>query len=310
MTVVGVDLGGTKIAAATVDRLGRAGPVRRRVTPAKDGPDAVLDAIAAVVDDALAAASLEARPVLRGVGIGAAGVIDPGRGLVLSSTDAIADWSGTAIATAVATRLGLPAAGVTVHNDVDAHALGETWTGAAAGVSSALVVAVGTGIGGAWWLGEALWVGERFTAGEIGHMPTPGAGHLVCACGRTGHLEALGSGPGLYRHYLAIGGDAHAGNARDVVALAATDSVAARAVSDAATAVGRAVAGLVTAVGPEVVVVTGGVPEAGPVWWQPFESALRDELIDVLHDVPVRRAALGELAAVIGSARRVWEALA
>lgn len=102
------------------------------------------------------------------VGIGSAGVIDPRTGIVLSATDAITDWPGTRIAHGIAERLRkrgiaqLEPEQIHVENDVNAYARGEAFTGAAAGAASALVIAVGTGVGGAVLLnGAARWGAQR-----------------------------------------------------------------------------------------------------------------------------------------------------
>ncbi|MFE7406904.1 ROK family protein [Isoptericola sp. NPDC057559] len=309
--VVGVDLGGTKTAAALVGPGGDAGPVRAVPTPALDGPDAVLDAVAALVTDVVRAAGAP----LRAVGVGAAGVIDAGRGTVVSATRTFAGWPGTDVAGGLRRRLA-PLAGaggpvVTVENDVDAHAAGEVWRGAAAGAGSALLVAVGTGVGGSVVLDGRPLRGAHHVAGEMGHMPVPGAEGLRCACGRTGHLEAIGAGPAIHRRYRGLGGDAASPDARDVVARAvAGDDLAVRVVRAAGEAVGRAVAGVMTVLDPEVVVVGGGVAAAGDLWWSALVGALRAEVVDVLGDVPVLPAALGADAAVVGAARGAWRASA
>jgi glucokinase len=301
--VVGVDLGGTKIAAGVVGPDGTLrGEVHRRPTPAAQGPEAVLDAVAAAVGDAFAPAT--AGPL--GVGVGTAGVVDAARGVVLSATASMPGWPGTDVAEGLRRRLGVDL--VHVQNDVDAHATGESWVGAAASAASALVVAVGTGVGGSLVLQGRPWRGARFVAGEVGHIPAPGAEHLCCACGRLGHLEAIGAGPGLHRHYLSLGGDDGVPDSRAVVRLAGEgDATATTAVRESARAVGRVVAGLVTTLDPEVVVLAGGLVDVGALWWRPMEEALRTELIDVLQDVPVRPAMLGGGAAVIGAARPVWQ---
>ncbi|MFD4261563.1 ROK family protein [Streptomyces sp. NPDC058534] len=305
--VVGVDLGGTKIAAATVDADGTLGRVHTTPTPATDGPAAVLDAVASLVRGVLAAAGTG----LRALGVGAAGVIDSGRGVVVSATETFPGWPGTDIAGGLRERLAPLAAEdgfvVVVENDVDAHAAGETWRGAAAGARSVLLVAVGTGVGAAVVLDGRLLRGAHHLAGEAGHLPVPGAEGLRCPCGRTGHLEAVGAGPSIHRRYLALGGDPAAPDARDVVARAVGgDDLAARVVRAAGEAVGRAIAGIVTVLDPEVVVVGGGVAEAGGLWWSALEGALRSEVVDVLADLPVVPAALAGEAAIVGAAHCAW----
>ncbi|WP_341359186.1 ROK family protein [Georgenia sp. M64] len=312
--VVGIDLGGTKIAGACVAADGTLGDVLEVRTPAADGPGAVLDAVAGLVLE-LARMTGPAgdaggrRPIL-GVGIGTAGVVDVGRGRVVSATDVLPGWTGTAVADGLRARLApeLGEVGVHVQNDVDAHASGEAWVGAAAGLGSVLVVAVGTGVGGSVVLDGIPLRGAHHVAGEIGHLPVPGAEGLRCSCGRTGHLEAIGAGPGLRRRYLALGGDSASPDARDVVARAvAGDEAAVRAVRDSATAVGRGTAGIVTVLDPDAVLVTGGLAGSGELWWDTMEATLRAELIDPLAGIPLLRAALGNEAAIVGAAKGAWD---
>jgi len=295
--VVGVDVGGTKTSAALVSSGGSVGPVRTIPTPAASGGEAVLDAVAGLVR------VVAAGQAIGGVGVGTAGVVDARTGRIVSATDTFAGWVGTEVASGLMRRLGVA---VEVRNDVDAHALGESWRGAGAGASSMLMVAVGTGVGGALVLDGRLRTGAHHVAGELGHVPAVGAEGLRCTCGRPGHLEALASGPSLARHYGMLSGAAV--DAREVALRAvAGDGLAVRAIEDAAACLGRVVAGVLTVVDPEVVVVGGGVVGMGPVWWRPFEAACRAELVDALSGVPIVPAALGDSAALIGAARTVFE---
>lgn len=322
--VLAVDLGGTKIAAALVDRHGRVGEVVAVPTPALEGPAQIVGAVVRALGDVLAQGWAGA-PVavgggrsgelgaarVRGVGVGTAGVVDVAAGRIVSATDTLAGWTGTPLrselerALAELTGVRLP---VHVLNDVDAHALGEVRHGAAAGASSALVVGVGTGIGAGVVVGGQLLRGAHHVAGEMGHLPVSGADHLRCPCGRPGHLEAIGSGVGMFRHYLFLGGDPEVGGGRGVAERAAAgDTLAARALRDSAAAVGRGIAAVVTVLDPERVVVTGGVPAAGPAWWSAMDDALRAELVDILADVPVLPGELGGTAPLVGAASAVWQ---
>ena len=142
--VIAADVGGTKIRAGLVGR-GAVSHVHAAATPAAAGAAAVLErtaALVAAVRDAAARDGLSARAV----GLGAAGVVDPHRGVVVSATEALPGWTGTPLAAELAARTGLPVRAV---NDVHAHALGEAAAGAARGTRDCLLVAAGTGIGGA-----------------------------------------------------------------------------------------------------------------------------------------------------------------
>lgn len=308
-SVVGVDLGGTKIAAAVVTPAGDPGPIVTVPTPAAEGPDAVLDAVVDAVRRAHAAgtsAPERSASLLSGVGVGSAGAVDVDRGTIVSSTDTLRDWVGTDVVAGLQSRLGdIP---VIVRNDVDAHALGESWRGAGAGVESLIMVAAGTGIGGALILDGRLVIGRHHLAGEIAHVPAVGAEGRPCPCGRPGHLEALAAGPAILRRYHALGGETGITDTRGVVAAAAAgDPIATRSVTEAAAGLGRTVAGLVTTIDPDLVVVGGGLAKAGPVWWDPLEAALRAELVEPLADLDVVPAVLGPTAAIIGAARPLLE---
>ena len=169
------------------------------------GGEAILDATAALVSRARWRALPTPESPLSGVGIGSAGVIDAARGVVVSATDAIHGWAGTALAAGLSSRLGLPPSAVRAVNDVHAHALGEAWLGAAAGSSSSLLVAFGTGVGGSFVLDGTPVLGHRYVGGHVGHFASPYAyfdgAALPCVCGGSGHVEAIASGPAILESY-------------------------------------------------------------------------------------------------------------
>ncbi|MCQ9165004.1 ROK family protein [Arthrobacter sp. STN4] len=304
--VVGVDLGGTKTAAGVVAADGSVLVQGQVATKNRDGGAAILDATAELVrslvkDAAGAGATVDA------VGVGSAGVIDAAEGTVISATGAILGWTGTHIIAGLQERLGLPAA---VINDVHAHALGEAWLGAAAGTSTSLMVAFGTGVGGSFVVNGRPLLGHHFVGGHVGHFASPLAVHrgtpLPCSCGHAGHVEAVASGPAIRAAYVRDGGSAALEDTRAVFAAAGLgDELAASVIATAARAAGQAVGGLANILDPQVVVISGGLADAGRPWWHPMERALRAELLAPLADVPVVRAALGNTAAVVGAASLV-----
>ncbi|AQP48955.1 glucokinase [Tessaracoccus aquimaris] len=299
-SAIGVDLGGTKTAAALVSDDGTIEARLTAPTPSAVGPEAVLDTVATLVRGLW-------RGDVAGVGIGTAGVVDATRGSIISATDTFAGWVGTDLVAGLRARL--PEHGafpVEVRNDVDAHALGEFWLGAGRGRDSMLMVAVGTGVGGAVIVDSRLRTGAHHVAGEIGHMPVPGAEGLRCACGRPGHLEAVAAGPAIERAYERLAGERASG--REIVALAeAGDPPALTVVRASATALARAICGLATVLDPGCVVVGGGVALAGDVWWGPLLETCRAELIDALAHLDILPAALGQDAAVLGAARTIFD---
>jgi glucokinase len=306
---IGVDLGGTKTAAGVVSGDGEVLFSETVPTLNRDGGDAILDATAALVSSLDSRAQAEGLEI-SGVGVGSAGVIDAVRGVVVSATDAIPGWAGTELTAGLAARLGLAPEAVQAVNDVHAHALGESWTGSAAGTASSLLVAFGTGVGGSFVLAGHPVLGHRYAGGHVGHFASPYAFHagqpVPCVCGGAGHVEAIASGPAIREAYVRLGGKGPASDARGVFALAdASDAMAIKAVGIGAAAAGQAVGGLANILDPEVVVVSGGLSDAGAPWWRPMERALRAELLPALLGLPVLPAKLGNAAAVVGAARLV-----
>ncbi len=308
--VIGVDLGGTKTAAGVVAADGSVLMTAQTPTLNRDGGEAILDATAALVSglrQQAGAAGLE----ISAAGVGSAGVIDADRGTVVSATDAILGWAGTLIASGLEKRLNFPAGAVKVINDVHAHAMGEAWLGAGAGSSSMLMMAFGTGVGGSFVVHGHPLPGYRFVGGHVGHIASsyavaPDGSALACTCGSRGHVEAIASGPALHALYLRSGGDPGATDARAVFARAGTgDPVALAAVSTVAKAAGQAVGGLANVLDPEVVVVSGGLADAGPLWWNTMTDEASGQLMPPLAGLRIVRARLGNSAAIVGAAALV-----
>lgn len=305
--VVGVDLGGTKTAAGVVAEDGSVLLTDQIPTLNRDGGEAILDATAAMVRSLIERAAAQGL-VVDAVGIGSAGVINAAEGTVISATDAILGWTGTHITAGLTQRLGLPCA---VVNDVHAHALGEAWHGAGAGTTTALMVAFGTGVGGSFVVNGQPLLGQHFVGGHVGHFASPFAVHggtpLPCSCGHSGHVEAISSGPAIHAAYVREGGSTALTDTRAVFDSARTgDKLALHVIAIAAAAAGQAVGGLINILDPAVVVVSGGLADAGDLWWNAMEKALRAELLAPLAAVPVVRAALGNTAAIVGAASLVF----
>ncbi|MBA0052516.1 ROK family protein [Streptomyces sp. AJS327] len=305
-----MDVGGTKVAASVVDASGVPLGAVRLPTPAAAGPEAVLDTMAEAARGALRRAGRAAPP--EAVGVSTGGVVDHATGTVVAATGLLPGWAGTAVARELSTRLGgVP---VSVENDGNALALGELWFGAARTREDVLFTAVGTGVAGALLYGGELVRGTHHTAGELGHLPAPGAGETVCSCGRTGHLEGATAGPSLAARYarLAALRPAPAGDAaapgeppalRWIAERAdAGEPLAREVLADGATVLGRTLGGLCNLFDPQAVIVSGGVSACGPAYWRPLRSAFTAELLPSVREVPLLGAELGPLAAVCGAA--------
>ncbi len=305
--VVGVDLGGTKTAAGVVAEDGSVLFTEQIPTLNRDGGEAILDATAAKVRSLIERAAAMGATV-DAIGVGSAGVINASEGTVISATDAILGWTGTAITAGLTQRLELPSA---VVNDVHAHALGEAWHGAGAGATTALMVAFGTGVGGSFVVNGQPLLGHHFVGGHVGHFASPLAVHrgtpLPCSCGHAGHVEAIASGPAIHAAYLREGGSASLPDTRAVFDSArAGDELGLQVIAHAAAAAGQAVGGLINILDPAVVVVSGGLADAGELWWDAMEAAARAELLAPLASVRIVKATLGNTAAIVGAASLVF----
>lgn len=290
---LGIDIGGTKIAAGLVDADGGAAlDVQTVPCPAREGGSEVvaacLDLARRVLDDA-------PRVELVAVGVGTAGVVD-GAGRVTSATDLLRDWEGVPLGELVASAFGVPAA---VLNDVHAFGLAEATRGSGAGAPSVLAVSVGTGIGGAFLAHGEVMRGRTGTAGSIAHIPTRWERGRRCGCGRSGHVEAVSSGPAIESEY--------AGRTGSTVPLAEIavraddgDAIAVAVIREAGLALGEALAAVVDTLDPDVVVLGGGVLNLRDRFLAPVREALTAHALPGPATVPVVSGAVPH-AVVVGA---------
>jgi glucokinase len=186
---IGVDIGGTKIAFALVERSGSVLATHRLPTLPHEGAEAVFDRVAEGVRTLLE----QTDQPIGGVGIGCPGYLNPITGVVHNATNLM--WRDVPLKTGVEARIpaGLP---VWVLKDANAGALGEMYFGAAQGYQDFVYIALGTGLGGGAVIGGQLIQGGEFAAMEIGHMPFNPDGRL-CNCGMRGCPEMYASGNGV-----------------------------------------------------------------------------------------------------------------
>ena len=298
---IGVDVGGTKIAAGLVSVDGRIHEQLTLPTPAAQGAQAILDEICRAAktlrDD------LGNRDVVSGVGIGTGGVVDHRQGRIVSATGLLQGWAGMHVADELRDRLGLP---VAIDNDGNAMAVGEHHFGVGRGYADVLYVAIGTGIGGGLMLNNRLRRGAHHAAGELGHLAAPGAEDRACSCGGYGHIEAVASGPAITDDYRRRSADAQVSDLRVVAARAnAGDGHATQAIGDAATILGKLLGGLANTIDPEAVVLGGGVAQLGPALWTPLQDGFRADALPPTTNIPLLAAMLGPHAAIVGAASLV-----
>lgn len=302
-TIVSVDIGGTKIACGLVV-LGGEQPVIYGVekvpTCAMEGGKQVLARVIEQVQSAIERA--EEPPC--GVGISSAGVVNPRNGDITFANDLMPGWGGTALATEVTSASGLPCR---VLNDVHAHALGEARWGGGRDAASCLVVAVGTGIGGAYIEHGHIMLGTHDEAGHIGHVCCPAAAGVPCSCGATGHLEPIAAGPGIIAEYVRLGGDeTYDGKPMDGAEIdrraMAGDEAACAAEARAGRALGEVLGSMVNMLDPSVVILSGSVAQCGPNWSDAMKEAYLGQAMPPVATTPIVDGALGGDAPLIGAA--------
>jgi glucokinase len=285
---VAADIGGT-VAAAVAELLADAGPDAGPDDGLDNGSDAGLDN------------GSDARPVrVVGCGVVVPGLVDERRGVGLWSANL--GWRDLPVADAVSAHLQVTTA---VGHDVRAGLLAEARLGAARGARHALFLPVGTGIAGALLL-EGVLISADGWAGELGHMVVDPAGP-PCACGAVGCLEAIGSASAVERAYAASTG--RRCSAEQVAALTAAGEPSASLVWErAVSALGAALAATVTLTGVDLVLLGGGLAESGETLLRPLRADL-DARLTFQRRPRLEKAALGDRAGCLGAACLAWDAL-
>jgi glucokinase len=304
---VGIDVGGTSVRAGLVDSTGAVLDVRRVAAPADAG--ALEDAIVTAVTELVAG-----HRDVRAVGLAVAGFVSLDRRHVGFS--AHLPWRGVPVAEGIERRLGMP---VLLEHDANAAALAEHCYGAALGGGVALLVVLGTGIGGALLVEGELFRGAHGVAPELGHLRVVPEGR-PCSCGKRGCWERYCSGTGLAstaRELLAARSGTSGPLAREVsgdprrltgrrVALAARngDPVALEAMAELARWLGEGLALVADVYDPEVVVIGGGMSESAPLFLDDAREHYAAVVTGAGHRTlaRIRTAQLGADAGLVGAA--------
>jgi glucokinase len=286
---VGIDIGGTKLAAGLVDETGAVLARRRETTPATE-PDAITALIVRL------ARELADEPVP--VGVGAAGIVDRDGAVRYAPNVA---WRDVALRDEVAALLDGP---VTVENDANVAAWGEYRAGAGQEAADSMVMlTIGTGVGGGLVLGDRLVRGAHGLGAEFGHIIVAEGGPR-CPCGNEGCLEAVASGTALGRLGLERLGTRYATGKAVTAAAQEGNPQAVEIVAETGFWLGVGIASLVNALDPELVVVGGGAMQADELLLDPARASFRDRLVGAAHRPEPRivAATLGDDAGVVGAA--------
>jgi len=285
--IIGVDLGGTNIVVGALTDDG-ANDFANHSEPTRSdqGADAVVDRIVRMIEATLKETMAEtgaSREDFLGVGVGAPGPLDREKGLVITTPNL--GWQNFPLRDVIAGRVGLS---VTLDNDANCATLGEWWLGAAKGGRNVVGMTIGTGIGGGLILDGRLYHGSSDVAGEIGHTTIDVTGRR-CKCGNYGCLEAYASGPSIAERareqlagdhdslmYTLVEGEMERLTAAVVYDAAKRgDETALDVVRETARFLGAGIANLLNVFNPDVVVIAGGVTQAGDTLFNPLRREVR-----------------------------------
>jgi glucokinase len=311
--VCAVDLGGTNLRAANIDRDGRIFDHFKTATPSTDKAEEIVSAIVAAVREC-ETAGLNRGAQIQAVSVVVPGSVQAGTGVVVNAPN-IPSLPGFRLASALGEALERPAL---LENDANAAALGEMWQGAARNCKTIICLTLGTGVGGAIVLDGELWRGVDGTAGEIGHTSVEPFGGVKCKCGNVGCLEVYASGTAIVRmaregltqnQSSSLNSIPAAELTSERIASAAIegDPLALDVFQKAGAYLGIAMANVINIFNPEMIVVGGGVAAA----WDLFAQCAREEVMRRAFPVPaarcqIVRAECGDDAGLLGAA---WLAL-
>ena len=288
--ILSIDIGGTRFRVAVAKPDGTLVKVVRRSTDTSGGAEWMIEQVESIADDLIGTYPVKA------IGVGFGGPVDYSRQRIVNSTH-VPGWDNVPLPGLLESRFGLPAI---VDNDANVGALGETTYGAGKGLKTVVYYTISTGIGGGVIIDGSIYRGANGNAGELGHVPILKEGP-VCACGNSGCLEALCSGPAIGRRggrrlkrrgmtAREVFDEARAGN-RDALQI----------VSDTVTYLSMGIASTINAFAPEAVIVGGGVSRAGKTLFEPLRQAVTERVMPVHRsDVRILQAKRGDNAVLLG----------
>ena len=305
----GIDIGGTTVKMGLFAEDGTLKEKWEIKTRTEENGKNILPDIAAAVNDHMKANDLACEDVI-GLGVGV-----PGAVLEFAKVNECVNlgWGSVDVAGELSKLTGCP---VKATNDANAAALGEIWMGAAAEYNSAVMITLGTGVGGGIIIDGKIVDGSRGYGGEIGHMTVDPFDDRVCNCGKTGCLELYASATGIvYETKKALKKYEKSTTLKDITevtskdifdAAKAGDEFAAKQVDNLGKKLALATGNIALMVDPEVFVIGGGVSKAGQILLDVVQKHFKDRVFRACEDTKFVLASLGNDAGMYGCAKMIF----
>ena len=310
--VLGIDIGGTKVAAGLVNAAGQIVSKVRVPMNASGSASQAMDCVHQAIEKGLGGAQPDS---VRAIGVSSPGPLDQNTGIVLHTPN-LPCWVDFALRGEIEQRYGLP---VRLDNDANAAGLAEATWGAGAGHDSVFYVTIGTGVGTAIILDGHVLYGRTGTAAEGGHMTLDYRAPVRCGCGKRGCLESMASGPAMaLRAQEKVSGDGASG--APMLALAggrigeitpevvvkasqAGDPLAKTIITETVDLLTIWLGNVVDLLEPEVIVIGGGLGSRISEWYDQIRAALPQWSINTrANEIPILPAKYGVDAGIVGSA--------
>lgn len=291
-SVIGIDIGGTKILGGVILETGELLKVERVSSEAKLGRDVLLRNLFKCIDSLIS-------EEIKGIGVCTPGFVNFDTGIIEYTAGNMAGWTGCPLKSILEERYKIP---VIVENDANAAAMGEGFIGGAKGIANFTMISLGTGIGGAIVVHGKLTRGASWCAGEFGHsILVPGG--RDCSCGEKGCLEMYASGTAIYNRYNELCGDNKTTGAIQVFdLLKEKDMVAQQVITEFEFYISITLKNIRRYIDSQVIIIGGGLIDAKGFWWDKVLQLIPRSLLII-------PAELGNNAAMFGAAKLILDKL-
>lgn len=311
-TAIGIDLGGTHISAGIVTPAGRI--INKKAINYNRAPNGEkgLRLIRQLVNSLFSRTSIIIRDSISGIGIACPGSVHFEKGIVLADSPNLIGWKGTKLKQALESVFGIP---VLIDNDANLAAWGEKYWGAGKKYSNFICLTLGTGVGGGIIINNKIYRGSHEYAGEIGHLhiSSLAEGAPKCSCGSYGCMEALVSAPAIIRDFTRMKKIKliHNVTAKKIFDAAKKgDKIAGQIVMQTAYYLGVAVSSLINVFDPDIVVIGGGIAQAGSILFKPAQKVIKINCMKhPLRTPKIVPAKLQKNAGLLGAAALVFSEL-